>query len=456
MTGFQLAERLNHFLVASGNRNCHVAKISSNPERSKHLETATMMVFDQAIDFVNLRSETYDESSRVPTTMDFGTPSEDAFRRDATVNALFYNIQTGQVEDFTKKGLDDLRERVIRTPLAAFETFRDDPLRILRCVRFASRFSFKLDPSIAEAVQSEDIRQALDKKISRERIGVEVDKMLSHENAAQAVRYLRDLQLMPIVFAIPSDQSDLVRGWLPLLTTKRHKDRVVELKNRRRLLYLSACLFPFRDVRIPDGKRELTGPQFIVRNSLKLSNQDMEQCHRIITSVPNVQSLVKQIKADPSSLEDDQSRSTRIQAGQFVRDVGPLWPAATLFTLCKSLKDVERKPQSDEVTQSDLPEAPQLQIQPYSQFFDYLRNNQLDSCHLWKHRLQGSQAASILGIKPGPIIGQILSHIMDWQILHPKGTEAECKAFVLQDAAIAELAQEARSKSPPKKAKRGP
>jgi len=57
--------------------------------------------------------------------LQFGTPEQDAFRRDFTINSLFYNINEGMVEDFTGKGIDDMRKGIIRTPLPAKETFLD-------------------------------------------------------------------------------------------------------------------------------------------------------------------------------------------------------------------------------------------------------------------------------------------------------------------------------------------
>ena len=68
------------------------------------------------IDLVNLRNETYTEESRVPT-IGIGTPTEDAYRRDLTINSLFYNINDEKVEDFTEMGISDLREGIVRTPL---------------------------------------------------------------------------------------------------------------------------------------------------------------------------------------------------------------------------------------------------------------------------------------------------------------------------------------------------
>ena len=82
--------------------------------------------------------------------MQFGTPEQDAMRRDFTINSLFYNINESRVEDLTHRGLEDLRQGLLRTPLAAMETFMDDPLRVLRAVRFGTRFGFELEASLVE------------------------------------------------------------------------------------------------------------------------------------------------------------------------------------------------------------------------------------------------------------------------------------------------------------------
>ncbi len=152
-------------------------KIAANPEKSKHLETITTKVLGLDIDLVNLRTETYSEASRNPQ-MAFGTPEEDALRRDATVNALFYNLNTSLVEDYTGRGLSDMKDKIIRTPLEPRQTFLDDPLRVLRLVRFASRLGFSIDENTSKAMDNDDIRSALTTKISRERVGTEFEKML--------------------------------------------------------------------------------------------------------------------------------------------------------------------------------------------------------------------------------------------------------------------------------------
>ena len=154
------------------------------------------------IDFVNLRAEEYTEDSRIPDLMRIGTAEEDAYRRDLTINALFYNINTGQVEDFTGRGFDDLKRGVIATPLPALTTLLDDPLRVLRSVRFAARLRFTMEESLRKAAKDERVRIALAQKVARERIGAEVDLMLRSQDPVGAMRLLINLNLAGTVFSI--------------------------------------------------------------------------------------------------------------------------------------------------------------------------------------------------------------------------------------------------------------
>lgn len=188
MTGEAFALRMRAFCESEDNKKKHsigpkevsiLYKVARNPEKSKHLETTTSRLFGLDIDFVNLRRETYAEDSRNPQ-MEFGTPEEDAERRDATVNALFYRLDTGLIEDFTG-GLPDLDAKLMRTPLEPLQTFTDDPLRVLRLIRFASRLEFTIDPAAEEMMADETVLRNLKVKISRERVGVELEKMLKGE-----------------------------------------------------------------------------------------------------------------------------------------------------------------------------------------------------------------------------------------------------------------------------------
>lgn len=161
-----------------------LATIQANPEKSKHLETVTTKIFGFDVDFVNLRKETYTEESRNPQMVS-GTPTEDALRRDATINALFYNLHTSEVEDLTGRGLEDMKRRIIKTPLDPYQTFMDDPLRVLRAIRFASRLGWEIDVGDERAMSDQKIHEAFKHKITRERVGIELTKMLEGKPSLQ-------------------------------------------------------------------------------------------------------------------------------------------------------------------------------------------------------------------------------------------------------------------------------
>lgn len=250
ISGSDFAELVRAHVQAKGEKASRVGRIQANPAQSKHLETATMRVCDMAIDFVNLRSERYAEGSRIPTVVrgwrrtccagaalpsqalapapqEIGTPEEDASRRDLTINALFYNINSGEVEDFTGQGLADLRRGVIRTPLAPLTTFLDDPLRVLRTLRFATRYGFSLDAALIDAASSPEVRvrrraphcramspsltfppqDALGAKVSRERVGTELSSTLHGPRPAAALVLLYQLRLWNVVFSMPAQPA---------------------------------------------------------------------------------------------------------------------------------------------------------------------------------------------------------------------------------------------------------
>jgi tRNA nucleotidyltransferase/poly(A) polymerase len=200
MLGREFADHLNEYLQKCGEEAISVGVVLKNPEKSKHLETATMKVGSFWIDFVNLRAEEYTQDSRIPDLMRIGTPTEDALRRDLTINSLFYNINTQQIEDFTGNGFVDLQRGTIATPLAPLTTLLDDPLRVLRAIRFAARLRFNMDGALITAAKDSRVRNALEQKVSRERIGGEVDLMLRSPDPVGAMRLLINLNLVETVF----------------------------------------------------------------------------------------------------------------------------------------------------------------------------------------------------------------------------------------------------------------
>jgi poly(A) polymerase len=125
----------------------------------------------------------------------FGTPEEDALRRDFTVNALFYDPATFRVIDYVG-GLADLEARLIRTVGSPAVRMREDPVRMMRAVRFASKLGFEIEPTTRQAIV--DFRQDL-AKASLPRLVEEIYKTLSSTNGTRALSMMHELGLLEIL-----------------------------------------------------------------------------------------------------------------------------------------------------------------------------------------------------------------------------------------------------------------
>lgn len=183
--------------------------VDANVEKSKHLETTAVEINGRKIDFVNLRSEEYGDS-RVPT-MKMGTPETDSQRRDLTINSMFFNVNTRQVEDYCG-GMQDLQTMTLRTPLDPVKTFMDDPLRMLRALRFYSRYgNSTLDPALAEAMKNPEVQEAYRMKVSPTRAGPEIMKLMGGSQPAEALKVMFDTNLDQAVFDIPETRELTLR-----------------------------------------------------------------------------------------------------------------------------------------------------------------------------------------------------------------------------------------------------
>jgi poly(A) polymerase len=150
----------------------------------------------------------------------FGTPEEDAFRRDFTINALFYDIGTFSIIDYTG-GLDDLRAGLIRSIGEPAERFQEDPVRMLRAVAMAARLDFVIDPPIDAAIAThrDDITRS-----APARLVEEFYKLLRSGSAEKAFRMLADRRLLePIAPELQRGSSDAL--WESLAALDAYRKR---------------------------------------------------------------------------------------------------------------------------------------------------------------------------------------------------------------------------------------
>lgn len=157
--------------------------------------TAHLDVDDHhALEFVSSRIERYDPTSRKPEVSP-GTLKDDVMRRDFTVNTLLMDWD-GTVHDLTGRGLSDLKARRIVTPLEPRTTFDEDPLRMLRAIRFATTLEFTLDPAVEAAIRDQSGRLQ-PPTVSMERIRDEFSKLLLAEQVDRGLELLDATRLLP-------------------------------------------------------------------------------------------------------------------------------------------------------------------------------------------------------------------------------------------------------------------
>lgn len=260
ISGVEFARGLIEF--AGLDENVH--KIEANPEKSKHLETAIVNLFGYSVDFVILRTETY-SNTRIPSIKP-GTPKEDAFRRDMTINALFYDTISDEIEDFTQLGLVDIKDKILRTPLDSFKTFMDDPLRILRFFRFHAKLNFDIHKDVFSVLSDERIRKSFCEKVSYERIWKELYKMLNYENG-----YLGLLEMSRRDFIKPVFKEECGEFEQHLAFSNRILPILSEITNEKHkmlLLLFIIIIHACKEEEIPNVlKDNLKAPNWMVKNS---------------------------------------------------------------------------------------------------------------------------------------------------------------------------------------------
>lgn len=192
-------------------------KIKAQVSVFKSFGTAMLRYQDLEVEFVGARKESYRADSRKPI-VENGTLEDDQKRRDFTINAMAINLSThayGELVD-PFNGIHHLEEKLIITPLNPEETFSDDPLRMMRAIRFATQLNFKIADDAIEAIKKNKERIKI---VSKERITDELNKIILSPKPSIGFNYLFDTGLLKLIFPQMVDLYgvEIIKG-------KGHKD----------------------------------------------------------------------------------------------------------------------------------------------------------------------------------------------------------------------------------------
>ena len=387
--------------------------------------TAMIKYKDLDLEFVGARKESYSEDSRKPA-VETGTLEDDQKRRDFTVNALAISLNAENFGELIDpfNGREDMQNKILRTPLEPAQTYSDDPLRMMRAIRFASVLHFEIEKNSLEAIKQEAERIKI---VSMERIMVEFNKIMLSEKPSVGLKLMEETTLLEKI--IP--ELTALKG-IEEVEGQTHKDNfwhtleVVDniSKNTDNLWLRWAALL--HDIGKAPTKKFVEkigwtfhGHEFL--GSKMVKNLFTRLKLPLGTDMKYVQKMVK-LSSRPIALIDDDATDSALRrllfdAGEDLED---------LFTLCKA--DITTKNASKQ--------------EKFKKNFEYVAKKikeveEKDHVRNFQPPISGEEIMEMFQLKPGREIGilkeKVKEAILEGEIANDKD---EAKNFVIKEAKL--------------------
>ncbi|HUL43358.1 MAG TPA: CCA tRNA nucleotidyltransferase [Bacteroidota bacterium] len=360
--------------------------------------TAMLPVAGGKIEFVTAREERYERGSRKPTVQKASLES-DLSRRDFTVNALAASVRKagwGKIID-PFHGLDDLKKKVLRTPLEPEKTFDDDPLRMMRAVRFASQLQFSVEKSAFEAVKMMAERMTI---VSQERITDEFLKLLSSPVPSIGLKLLYETGLAKLVFPelvdmVGVEQRKEYHHKDVFLHTLKVVDNISQVTHDVWLRFAALV----HDIAKPRTKGFKEGIGWTFHGHEDLGARMMKPIFRRmklpLEKLPYLEKLVR-LHLRPMALVSEEITDSAIRRLLF--EAGP--EIDDLMVLCRA----------------DITSQNPARVARYLKNYDIVLRKmaeveEKDRLRNWQPPVRGNEIMEVCGISPSPLVGILKSRI---------------------------------------------
>lgn len=377
------------------------------------------------LEFVGARKESYAEDSRKPA-VEGGTIEDDQKRRDFTINALAISLNHENfgalIDPFG--GIEDIKAKIIKTPLEPSQTFSDDPLRMMRAIRFATTLGFEIENSSLDAIKKEAERMKI---VSKERVMVEFNKIMLSEKPSVGLKLMEQAGLLDLL--IP--ELTALKG-IEEIEGQSHKDNFwhtlevvdnISVNTDKLWLRWAALLHDIGKAPtkkfVPAVGWTFHGHEFLGSKMVKTLFTRLKL--PLGNDMKYVQKLVK-LSSRPISLIDDGTSDAALRRLLF--DAGP--DLEDLFTLCKA--DITTKNSSKQ--------------EKFKKNFEYVAEKikeveEKDQIRNFQPPITGEEIMELFNLKPGREIG-ILKEKVKEAILEGviSNNKQEAHDFVLKEAAM--------------------